>query len=94
MVRATMGDGELVQVLSGVHTLFITTPATENRVELATSTAELAKKAGVKHIAVVSVNTADFTGSIIADQFNAIEGKISSLGVPYTRVCNGKNESQ
>ena len=86
VVQATMGDGELVQVLSGVHTLLINTPSTENRVELATSTAELAKKAGVKHIVVVSVNTADFTGSIIAQQFNDIEGKISSLGVPYTFI--------
>ena len=81
-----MGDGNLVLILSGVDILFINTPWAENRAQLTTSTAELAKKAGVKHIAVVSVNVSSLTDMIIGRQFHEIEEKISNLGVFYTFI--------
>ena len=86
VVQATMGDGNLVPILSGVDILFINTPWAENRAQLTTSTAELAKKAGVKHIAVVSVNVSSLTDMIIGSQFHEIEVKISNLGVFYTFI--------
>ena len=66
-----MGDEKLEQVLSGVDTLYIVTPGAENRAALTVSSAELAKKAGVKHIAVVSIPTANLTDTV---------------GVPYTFI--------
>ena len=86
LVQATMGDGKLVKVFSGVDILFIITPGTENRAQLTVSTAELAKKAGVKHIAVVSVLTADFTDTIFGRQLAEVEDKISKLDVHYTFI--------
>lgn len=86
IVQATMGDSNLVSVLAGVSTLYIVTPATQNRAELAVSTAEYAKQAGVKHIAVVSVPTADLPNTIFGGQLAEVEEKVSKLGVPYTIV--------
>lgn len=81
-----MGNDNLVQILSGVDILLIVTPSTRNQVQLATSTAELAKKAGVKQIAVVSVVVADLTDTTFGRQFGEIEGNIIKLGVPYTYI--------
>ena len=86
VVQATMGDEKLEQVLSGVDTLFINTPGAPNRVSLATSTAELAKKAGVKHVVFVSIPSAKVTDTIFGRQFAEIEGAISKLGIPYTVI--------
>lgn len=66
--------------------LYINTPPTENRVQLTISTVELAKKAGVKHVAVASMTTADLTDTIFGRQFNEIEEKIPKLGIPYTFI--------
>lgn len=86
LVQATMGDEGLLQVLSGVDTLLIVTPSSENQAELAVSTAELAKKAGVKQVVVVSVLVADIADTVIGSQFREIEEKISKLGIPYTII--------
>ena len=86
VVQATMGDEKLEQVLSGVDTLYIVTPGAENRATLTVSSAELAKKAGVKHIAVVSVPTVNLTDTIFGRQLTEIEDKVSKLGVPYTFI--------
>ena len=87
VVKATQGDSNLVDVFAGVSTLYIITPGPENRAQLAISTAESAKQAGVKHIAVVSVTTADLTTDfIIGSQFAEIESAVAKLGVPYTFV--------
>ena len=86
VVRATMGDSNLVDVLTGISTLLIVTPTTENRVELATKTAEYAKQAGVKHIAVVSLLMVAFPDKIFGRQLSQLEENISKLGVPYTIV--------
>ena len=85
VVQATMGDkDQLSKSLAGVNTLYIVTPGVENRAELAIATATAAKSAGVKHIAAVSVLTAELTDTIFGCQFNKIEKEISALGVPYT----------
>ena len=87
IVKAEMGKkDELVNTFKGVNALYIVTPTVQNRAELAMVTAEAAKEAGVRAIAVVSVNVADQADTIIGGQFNEIEGRISKLGVPYTFV--------
>lgn len=86
IVQATMGDDKLAQVLSGVHILFIVTPGTKDRVQLTLSTGWLAKTAGVKYMAVVSVLTADLINTTFGRQFTEIEAKISKIGVPYTFI--------
>ena len=85
VVKATQGDkAQLVKVFEGVTSLFIVVPGTENRAELSIKTAEAAKEAGVKHLVVVSVPTAEHTDTIFGKQFSKIESSISKLGVPYT----------
>ena len=87
VVQAEMGAKEdLVKTLKGVHVLFINTPTTENRAQLAIATAETAKTAGVKHIVVVSATVANDTNVVFGKQFNDIEVAISQLGVPYTHL--------
>jgi len=85
VVKATQGDKEkLTDIFKGVTVLFIVTPTTKNRAELAIKTAEAAKDAGVQHLLVVSVPTDGITDTIIGKQFCKIEETISKLEVPYT----------
>lgn len=85
VVEAVMGQKEkLKETLKDVNALYIVCPGTENRAELSIATAEAAKEAGVKHILVLSVATADLTDTIFGKQFNEIETAVSGLGVPYT----------
>ena len=87
IVQATMGDSKLVSTFTGVSTLYIVTPNTEDRAQLVFSTAESAKQAGVKHIAVVSSPTAEFVVDItFRRQFNEMETKIATLGINYTVI--------
>lgn len=87
VVKATQGDKEqLVKTFAGVSALYIVTPGTENRAELAIKTAEAAKEAGVKHILVLSVLTYEITSTIFGKQFTEIETAISKLGVSYTFI--------
>ena len=84
VVRAEMGvKGELVNTFKGVDALYIVTPPTENRAELTITTAEAAKEAGVKHILVVSVSSADNPDTVFGKQFSEIEAAVSKLGVSY-----------
>ena len=85
VVQAEMGaKGELVKIFKGVDTLFINTPNTENRAQLAITTAEAAKMAGVKHIVAISVSSADDSKLGIPGQFHEMEVGISHLEVPYS----------
>ena len=85
MVKAVQGDkAQLVATFVGVTALYIVVPGTENRAELSIKTAEAAKEAGVKHLVIVSVLTAEHTDTIFGKQFNEIEGAISKLRVAYT----------
>ena len=84
VVRAEMGvKGELVNTFKGVDALYIVTPPTENRAELAITTAEAAKEAGVKHILVVSGCSADISNTVLGEQYTEMEVGISKLGVSY-----------
>ena len=86
VVQATMGESNLVGVLTGVTTLYIVTPGSENRAQLTSKTAEYAKQAGVKHIAVVSVPTAGLTDTVFGRQCSEIENNVSKFGIPYTII--------
>jgi len=87
VVKATQGDKEqLVKTFAGVSALYIVVPGTENRAELSIKTAEAAKEAGVKHILMLSVLTAEVTSTIFGKQFNEIETAVVKLGVPYTFI--------
>lgn len=86
VVKACMGDDALVDVLKGVNVLFIVTPGTEKRAPLTIATAESAKKAGVKHIVLVSVPMAEVPNTILGSQLAEVEKKVSSLGVPFTFI--------
>ena len=80
-----MGDRErLKSTLKEVSVLYIVTPSVENRVQLVTATAEVAKEAGVKFVLVVSGVMANLTDTIIGAQFSEIEDEVGKLGVPYT----------
>ena len=85
IVKAEMGKkDELVNTFKGVNALYIVTPAAENRAELAITTSEAAKEAGVKAVVVVSGITADLIDTPFGLHFSQIEDQISALGVPYT----------
>lgn len=84
VVQTTMGDSSLVDVLSGVSTLYIASPSVREQTQLITSTAEYAKQAGVKHIAFVGVLTGDYLDHIFGGHFGTAERNVAKLGVPYT----------
>ena len=85
VVQAVMGAKEdLVKIFAGVDAVYINTPNTENRAQLAIATAEAAKMAGVKHIVAVSVSTADDPNVLFGRQFREMEVGISQLEVPYS----------
>ena len=85
LVQAEMGEKvKLKQTLRGVDALYIVSPPGEERVPLVTSTAQVAKEAGVKHLLVVSGLTAADPDTIAGKQFVQVEAAISGLGVPYT----------
>ena len=86
VVQASMGSPDLVDTVKGVDTLYIVTPGAEDRAHLTISTAELAKKAGVKHIAAVSVFTTSFADTVFGRQLSEVETNVSKLGVPYTFI--------
>ena len=85
VVKAEMGQREQLQkAFQGVDVLYIVCPGAENRAELSIVTAEAALEAGVKHLLVLSVATAELTDTTFGKQFHEIETAISNLGVPYT----------
>ena len=87
VVKASMGDKEnLTGILKGVNALYIVTPTSEKRTQLAIATVEAAKTAGVKHVGVISVSTAGLPNTLIGGQFAEIEGTVGQLGVPFTFI--------
>jgi len=65
--------------------LLVTPGTTEKRGEMVVNSANAAKKAGVKHIVVISVMAAE-TDTIFGKQFGPMEKAIKELGVKYTIV--------
>ncbi|XP_041379587.1 LOW QUALITY PROTEIN: NAD(P)H azoreductase-like, partial [Gigantopelta aegis] len=84
IVQQKWGQKEkLKETLKGVDALFIVTPGVENRGPWPLQSREAAKETDVKFILVVSVLTNSLTDTIFGRQFTELEGKVSSLGVPY-----------
>ena len=84
VVKAEMGSTDLVTALAGVHSLYIVVPGTQNRTELTLHTIDSAKAAAIKHLVVLSVATAEATGTVFGDQFTPIEKCTKESGIPYT----------
>jgi len=87
VAEADMSKPDTVaEFLKGHEVALIVTPGTENRAALTIGAADAAKKAGVKHLVVVSVTAADKSETIFGKQFTAIEAHIKKLGINYTLV--------
>ena len=81
VVKAEMGEEvELPKTLKGVDALLIVTPGIEHQAPISIKTAEVAKAAGVKFIAVAGGATGPSVGAPMAE----IAETVSNLGVPYT----------
>jgi len=85
LVKANFGEEEaLGKVLKGSDVVFINTPGHEDRTKLGIHGVNAAKAAGVKHIIVVSVLTADLTDTIFGRQFAPLEKHVKESGLKYT----------
>ena len=83
IVKAEMGEEvELPKTLKGVDALLIVAPGIEHQAPITIKTAEVAKAAGVKFIAVIGGATGPSIGAPMAEIVEAV----SNLGVPYTFV--------
>ena len=86
VIKACMGSPDLVETFKGVDRLYIVTPATEDRAQLAVSTAESAKTAGVQYVAIVTSPVAENPNTVFSKQYNPVETKMSTLGISYTII--------
>jgi len=71
--------------LKGADVALIVTPGAENRAALTKASADAAKKAGVKHLVVVSITATD-KDIVFGKHFTEIEGHIKKLGINFTLV--------
>jgi len=86
VAAADMGKADTVaEFLKGADVALLVTPGAENRAAITKASADAAKKAGVKHIVVVSVTAAD-KEILFGKQFTDIEGHIKKLGLAFTVV--------
>jgi NAD(P)H dehydrogenase (quinone) len=70
---------------TGASVVYLITPNSDKRVEIAENASTAIKKAGAEHMLVVSLPTAALTDSVgFGPQFSSIEKHVKSLGVPYT----------
>jgi len=87
VANADMSKADTVaEFCKGQDVVVLVTPGDLNREKLTKDAADAAKKAGVKHIVVISLTTADKKETIFGKQFGAIEEHITKLGVTYTIV--------
>ena len=85
ILHADMNNKEaLLDLLTGVTSLFIVTPT--NGFRLAIGAAEVAKASGVKHILTVSVLTVELTDTIYGKQYSELESSVKHLQIPYTFI--------
>jgi len=83
---ADMSKADTVtEFLKGQDVALLVTPGTENRAALTKAGADAAKKAGVKHIVVISVTACD-KDVLFGKQCTEIEKHVKGLGVSYTIV--------
>jgi len=84
---ADMGKPDTVaEFLKGTDVVLLVTPGAENRGALTKGAADAAKKAGVKHIVIVSITTADKQEIAFGKTFTDLEGHIKKLGIAFTIV--------
>ncbi len=85
-VKADMGnEAELAKVLKDYQRVFIVTPGTFDRRELATSALKAAKKAGVQFVLLLSVSLAG-TDTVFGKQFGPLEEDAKKLALNLTIV--------
>ena len=73
--------------LFGVDSCFITSPNfAENRAELQIALVDAAKKAGVKHVVLMSVQGAQWEAITFAKQFRKVEKHLEASGLAYTHI--------
>ncbi|CAM9249069.1 unnamed protein product [Phaeothamnion confervicola] len=83
-----MGSPELAEALAAekAEVVVIVTPGSQDRAELDVKSLEACKKAGVKHVVVVSVVTAGVVGTVFGDQFTTVEKAAKECGMAWTLV--------
>ena len=85
-VKADMGDkAALTETLKNFDTVYLVIPGHEDRTKLGLNGLEAAKEAGVKHVLLLSVLTAE-TDTIFGRQFKPLEDKVKELNLNYTIV--------
>jgi len=83
---ADMSKADTVaEFLKGQDVALLVTPGAENRAALTKAGADAAKKAGVKHIVVISVTACD-KDVLFGRQLTEVETHVKKLGVTYTIV--------
>ncbi|KAJ1424395.1 hypothetical protein B484DRAFT_398305, partial [Ochromonadaceae sp. CCMP2298] len=96
-ISLVMGGAQLVQAdlskpktllpaLRGVKVVFVVVPGHLERTALSIAGIKACKEAGVEHIVVLSICSADKAGTLFADQFSPIEAATKTCGLPYTIV--------
>lgn len=88
VVKADMGDkAALVETFKAgsYDSVFLVIPGHIDRTQLGLNGLEAAKEAGVKHVLLLSVLTAE-TDTIFGRQFKPLEAKVKELGINYTIV--------
>jgi uncharacterized protein YbjT (DUF2867 family) len=86
VATADMGKPATVSdFLKATDVALLVTPGAENRAALTKDAADAAKKAGVKHILVISVTSAE-KDILFGKQFSDIENHVKKLGTAYTIV--------
>ncbi|CAM9324717.1 unnamed protein product, partial [Ectocarpus fasciculatus] len=72
--------------LSSADRVFIVTPGSQDRTDLAINAVNACRDAGVGYMLVLSVCSAAKSGTIFADQFIPIEAAAASSGIPHTII--------
>jgi uncharacterized protein YbjT (DUF2867 family) len=87
LVQADMSEvNNLTEALFDTDRLFIVTPGSEDRAELAINGIKAAIAAGVGYMVILSVMTVERPGTIFADQFSKIEAAAATSGIPHTII--------
>ena len=86
VVKADMGNkADLTETLTEYDTVYLVIPGQEERTQLGMNGLEAAKAAGVNHVLLLSVLTAE-TNTIFGRQFKPLEDKVKEMDLNYTIV--------
>eukprot|EP00601_Ochromonadales_sp_CCMP2298_P017136 CAMPEP_0173227548 /NCGR_PEP_ID=MMETSP1142-20121109/6024_1 /TAXON_ID=483371 /ORGANISM="non described non described, Strain CCMP2298" /LENGTH=576 /DNA_ID=CAMNT_0014156075 /DNA_START=58 /DNA_END=1785 /DNA_ORIENTATION=- len=87
LVQGDMGKpSSLASTLSHAKVALLVVPNVVDKAAIAVMGIKACKEAGVEHIVVLSVCSAELTGTILAEQYAPIEAYTIEVGVPYT-IC-------